>query len=105
MVSRGEIVLTDFPYTDLSSSKLRPALVLLTDNNNIMLAFITSQFPIEKYDVEIKPTTQNGLRLTSLIRLSKVMTLDQKRIVGRIGELDQQTFDHVRDKLRLIFEL
>ncbi len=45
---RGDIVLVSFPFTDLSSSKRRPALVVSPDSFNqtlqdIVLAAITSQ--------------------------------------------------------------
>ena len=40
----GAIVLTDFPFTDLSAAKRRPALVVSTDNHrctDVVVAYIT----------------------------------------------------------------
>jgi len=41
-MKKGDIVLIKFPFTDLSGSKLRPALVLVESGNDVIVAFITS---------------------------------------------------------------
>ena len=41
-MNKGEIILITFPFTDLSGSKLRPALVLAADKEDITVAFITT---------------------------------------------------------------
>jgi mRNA-degrading endonuclease toxin of MazEF toxin-antitoxin module len=44
-LSKGDIVLTQFPFTDLSQTKLRPAVILWVDlaKDEITLCFISSQ--------------------------------------------------------------
>ncbi len=47
-MERGSIVLTKFPFTDLSSAKRRPGIVVsgnLTDKNDVIVAFISSVIP------------------------------------------------------------
>ncbi len=41
-MNKGEIILITFPFTDLSGSKLRPALVLAADKEDVTVAFITT---------------------------------------------------------------
>ena len=41
-MKKGDIVLTLFPFTDLSGSKRRPALVLYAGKEDIILSFVTS---------------------------------------------------------------
>ena len=48
--SRGDIVLVPFPFTDLSSAKQRPALVVSADafnsiRDDVLVASITSHVP------------------------------------------------------------
>ncbi len=46
---RGKIVLTPFPFTDLSASKVRPAVVIsnsLRSGADVILAFISTSFDI-----------------------------------------------------------
>ena len=47
---RGDVVLVPFPFTDLSSAKHRPALVISADalnsmRDDVLVAAITSQVP------------------------------------------------------------
>ena len=59
---KGEIVLIPFPFTDLSGIKNRPALVLVENEDDITVSFITTQLKLqEELDVKVEPDTENGL--------------------------------------------
>jgi hypothetical protein len=67
----GAIVLTDFPFTDLSASKRRLERVVSGDNDrriDVVVAYITSFPRIEPDAVPIMPTPENGLKVSSLVR-------------------------------------
>lgn len=75
-MAKGDVVLTAFPFTDLSGSKLRPAVVLIDNVLDLTVCFITTQTQWqEPTDILIQPTNANGLRKPSLIRVSKIATL------------------------------
>jgi mRNA interferase MazF len=42
---KAKIVLIHFPFTDLTDSKLRPALVIHESENDVVVAFISSKIP------------------------------------------------------------
>ncbi|MEM3464070.1 MAG: type II toxin-antitoxin system PemK/MazF family toxin, partial [Candidatus Bathyarchaeia archaeon] len=42
---KGKIVLIPFPFTDLTRTKLRPALVLFEGEKDVIVAFISSRIP------------------------------------------------------------
>ena len=94
-IKKGDILLVDFPFTDLSQTKLRPALVLWVDatGDDVTLCFISSQditnlspekFILDPSDPEFKNT---GLRTISKVRVTRVVTLERRLIKRRIGQL------------------
>ncbi|CAM3378608.1 type II toxin-antitoxin system PemK/MazF family toxin [Aequorivita lipolytica] len=88
-MKKGDIVLISFPFTDLSGSKNRPALILASSDLDITIAFISTQLKWkEQTDVEIQPNQNNGLKKNSLIRLSKLVTLDKTLALGLLGNVD-----------------
>lgn len=42
---KGKIILLPFPFTDLTSAKLRPALVIYEGEKDVIVAFISSKIP------------------------------------------------------------
>ena len=84
----GTVVLINFPFTDGSSSKKRPALVLLdTSDNDLLLARITTQFSDSSFDCELKDWAQVGLKSPSFARLHKLATLEKKLVEKEFGIL------------------
>ena len=105
MYKRGTIVLVPFPFTDLTGAKVRPALIISTSlpGDDVVVLFISSKrVAIGKFDVLVEPTKQNGLKITSVIKSSKIATLDKKMILGELGSLESKTMSQVAKKLRLI---
>ena len=98
-VRRGDIVIIDFPYSDHSGSKIRPALVVQSDawNQRIddtILALITSSSQRRvgaptQYFIRISTTEgqQTGLRFDSTVQCENLVTHDQKLILRVIGSL------------------
>ncbi len=88
-----DVIVVPFPYSDLSKSKNRPALILSgTDNfdgkiGHSICAMITSaknkSWPL---DIEITDLNACGLPAQSVVRM-KLFTIDHQIIRGKIGEL------------------
>ncbi len=103
---KGDLVLITFPFTDLSGSKLRPAVVLSQTNLDLTVCFITTQIQWqEPSDVILNPNSTNGLKATSLIRLSKIATLDKSMSKGILGRLNQNELSELNIKLKLLFQI
>lgn len=103
---KGDIVLITFPFTDLSGSKLRPAVVLAVSNLDITVCFISTQLGWqEKTDVLLSPNSANCLRKQSLIRTSKIATLEKALAKGLLGRLTTSELIDLNNKLKLLFQL
>ena len=105
-MNKGDIILVPFPYTDMTGTKLRPALVLINNPNDLTVCFITSQVKWkEDTDIELFPTTQNGIKKASLIRLSKIATIDKSLATGKLGEISPSESKELNIKLKNLFKL
>ena len=106
-VERGDIVIVDFPYSDHTGSKIRPALVVQSDvwNQRIddtILALITSssQRRVEtstQYFIDISTIEgqQTKLRLNSIVQCENLVTHDQRLILRVIGSLSEAAMREV----------
>ena len=105
-MKKGDIVLLSFPFTDLKGKKIRPALVLVVSDLDVIVAFITTQFKWQNScDILLEPNEANGLKKTSLLRLSKITTIDKDLILGKLGELDSLDMQTANKNLIKILNL
>jgi len=103
---KGDIVLIRFPFTDLSGSKNRPALVLVSRQSDVVVAFITSNMiHNENWDVVLEPNSQNGLKQISTIKISKIATLNKSLVLGKIGQIDSFNLLKVNEGLSTLLQL
>lgn len=113
MHKAGDVVLVPFPFTDLSGNKVRPALILAVqkESSDLTVCFISSVLDkkLRKFDVLVGEQDigfkKTGLKLKSVIKVSKIATLDKIVVLGKIGELDNKNFDRVKGILKTYFAL
>ena len=108
------IVLVPFPFDDFSALKVRPAVILtkeISSYNHVIIAFITSQINkatetsdllINSSDTDFK---QTGLKVSSAIRLHRLVTIPTKVIKRQLGTLPNSYSPELEFKLKDLFEL
>jgi mRNA interferase MazF len=105
-MTKGDIILIPFPFTDLSGTKNRPGLVLYVNNTDAIVSFISTQIKgKDDYDIILNPTKDNGLKKVSIVRLSKIATLNKGLIIGRLGSLNPTHLKEVDNKLINLLKL
>ena len=88
--SFGDVVLVDFPFSDSSGTKRRPARVIIHDiDNDVLLARITSKPKELLFDARMSDWKISKLLFPSTIRLGKLATLSADLVEGKIGELSK----------------
>jgi mRNA interferase MazF len=111
---RGEVVLVPFPYTDDSTYKKRPALVVQSDSLIVdfpqrVMAQITSEPRVGASRVQVKVASVEGkamgLLTDSSLVLDRLVTLDDTAVIRVIGSCPPQTMAMVDDALRATFDL
>lgn len=113
-MKRGTVVLTPFPFTDLTAQKVRPAVVLSRSDRadgDVLLAFITSHRGQAMSPAELLITSNDadfstiGLKVDSVVRLDKIVTLHRSVLLGELGELPQRLLRELDERLRYALEL
>jgi mRNA interferase MazF len=99
---KGDIVVIPFPFSDLSGSKKRPALVLADlQGDDIILCQITSQQVKDNYAFPVKNSDFKTGKLTapSNIRPNRIFTADKNIIIKKVASLDEKAINAVIQKI------
>ncbi len=107
MPEQGDIVLIPIPYTDLSSQKRRPVIVVSNNTYNrkttdLVVVAMTSNpapaeysFPITSSDLE-----KGSLNRPGKVRVDKIYTLSQSIVVNTFGHVNAATLDRIRKTIQ-----
>jgi mRNA interferase MazF len=102
---KGDVVVTPFPYSDLSDSKKRPALVAaVLKGDDVIPCQITSREIGDDYSISIEDRdfSSGGLKKPSNVRPNRLFTADSRLILYRAGALSDEKMEEV---MRVIFEI
>lgn len=103
---KGDVVVTPFPFSDLTANKKRPALVVADlSGDDIIICLITSQNARDSYAISLsnEDFESGSLKKNSNVRPNRLFTIDAKVISYRIGDLKTQKMQEITDKILQIF--
>ena len=93
-LSRGDVVLVPFPFTDLSSRKVRPALAVNVVGEDVLVAFLSSVVPISPRaptEFVLEPShpdfSKTGLKGATTFKLAKLVCLHRSLILRKLGHV------------------
>ncbi len=112
-MNRGDVVEVDWPFSDLTGSKRRPAVVVQADylngliDDTILVKITGSRFGIPGTEVAIDPTveTASGLSKVCYASCKDILTRDQALILRTIGVLSDTIVKQIEDCLKAVLEL
>ncbi|MGA7879032.1 MAG: type II toxin-antitoxin system PemK/MazF family toxin [Desulfoferrobacter sp.] len=104
---RGEVWLVRFPFTDLTTTKLRPALVLAVHGEDVIVMGIFSRIP----DATLRKTwllvedshagfAVTGLKKTSLLKGEKIAVVHESVFQKRLGNMPADIMEHIATVLK-----
>ncbi len=114
MIQQGDIVLISYPFTNLSSTKVRPALVVSSSefndlNKEAVCVFITSQYYDTPFDLQISQSNSRfemtGLHQRSTVRVGKIATLHLNLVKRYLGSMPPTLMEEVKKILSFLLHL
>lgn len=99
---KGDVVVLPFPFSDLSATKKRPALVIAAlTGDDVILCMITSQAAHDDYAVSLTTAdfVAGKLPQESNIRPNRLFTADSNIILNRAGAISKKKVQDVVDKI------
>jgi mRNA interferase MazF len=101
---QGDIILIPYPYTDLTNSKQRPAVIISKDSSNkhsYIVAKITSvirgdkfSFPITESDID------RELKYESEVRTNEVFTVSHTIVIKKFASFKKETLRRLIEKVK-----
>lgn len=112
-MKRGEVVEVDWQYTDLSGSKVRPAVVVQADFINaliddmILVRITTTRHGIPGTEVVLDPAVETGSGLSRVCLASclNLVTFEQMQVLRTIGYLSDAAMREIEGCLKVILEI
>ena len=99
---KGDIVILEFPFSNLMHVKRRPSLVIkVPKGEDIIVCQITGKSYEKSVEVTIKKEDfkQGNLKVESYIRLDKIFSVEKSLIKYKAGSLKQDKFEEIIDKI------
>lgn len=103
---RGEIWMINWnPARGSEQAGRRPALVIQNDIGNekastTIVAAISGSVKIFPMNVKVEPP-EGGLDIVSIVKTSQILTVDQKRLEKRLGQLSREKIEEVNQAIKL----
>src|SRR5438128_874781 len=112
-MNRGDVVEINWQFSDLTGSKVRPAVVVQADflgsliDDTILVKITGRRFGIPGTEVEIDPAVETAAGLSKLCYASckDILTRDQTLILRTVGVLSDAALRQIEACLKTVLEL
>ena len=102
-----DIILVNFPFSNLKQSKLRPALVIksLEGENTILCQITTKKRNVSKYEIILnRKFCEGNIRFDSNIYIDMIFTLHENLIVNKLGYIkDEKIKNQIDSRIKDLF--
>lgn len=102
---KGDVVIIPFPFSDLSGSKRRPALVIADwGGADVLLCQITTKAKFDglESDLALSDFVSGRLPVASNIRPNKIFTADKRLVLSVAGNTSDDKYREVVSRIVLL---
>jgi len=103
MFSKGDIVIVNFPFSDLINAKKRPMLVLGVKGEDLIGCAITSN--PESEGIALKNFSEGGLPLESKVKYWQIHTFLKNMATKKIAKISTDTHKDILSKIDTLFKI
>ena len=99
---KGDIIVIDFPFSNLKESKRRPVLVLrVPKGGDVIVCQITGSSYEKPVEIQINQSDfkQGSLKRDSFVRIDKIGSIEKSLVKYKIGSLKQEKFNNILDEV------
>src|SRR3989344_2560305 len=99
---KGDIIVIDFPFSNLKESKRRPVLVLrVPKSGDVIVNQITGSSYEKSVEILINDSDfkQGSLKRDSFVRIDKIGSIEKSFVKYKIGSLKQEKFNNILDEV------
>jgi len=107
MFEQGNVILIPFPYSDLTGSKKRPALIISNSNlkgEDKICCLITSNNPKDGILISKNSFNLGELPFKSWVKPHRIFTIDEKIIIRKLAKVKSDFLKQIKDKINYFIE-
>jgi mRNA interferase MazF len=111
MYKQRDIIMIPFPYTDLTETKQRPAIIVSNNNYNdtlddVVVCAVTSKFQRDEFCIELLDTNLDYGKLPeiSFVKAHKLLTIHKSKIIKKYSRVKEDYFSTIQDRIADLIE-
>ena len=104
---KGDIIVIEFPFSNLKDSKRRPALVLkVPKGEDVIVIQITGSSYENSVEISItdRDFKHGGLKRDSFVRIDKIASIEESLIKYKIGSLKREKITEIIERVCLFLQ-
>ena len=102
MYSKGDIVVIEFPFSDLTNAKKRPMLILGEKGEDVIGCAITSN--LESDGILLNNLEEGSLPLKSKVKYWQIHTFLKSFVIRKVAKLSSKDYKELLRKINELFE-
>ena len=103
MYSKGDVLIVNFPFSDLTNVKKRPIVVLAVKGEDVIGCAITSNLEVD--GIELNNFAEGNLQFKSKIKYWQIHTFLKEIVYKKVAKINKETYKELTGKINTLFSV